>query len=190
MSEPFERVGNVDVVHYEFTLKEEEARSGTTRRLTRQSKTLEIKIPAGVKTGSIVRLSNSLQLTDGRPGDILVHIKIEGESMPASVLAVNDKDFESEILKSTLPVVLDLWAPWCGPCRMIAPITEKLAKEYAGRIKFCKINVDENRLVASKYMVQSIPLLLLFKNGRVVDQIIGAVPEQALRTKVEVLLWH
>ena len=190
MSESFERVGNVDVVHYEFTLDAGEAGGRTTRILMRHDKKIEVDIPAGVVTGSVVRLSNALQLTDGRQGDILIHIKVKGEAMPATVLEVNDDNFESKILKSTVPVVVDFWAPWCGPCRAIAPITEKLAKEYEGRLKFCRVNVDENRLVAGKYMIQSIPLLLFFKNGRVVDQSLGAVPESLLRTKADALIWH
>ena len=101
---------------------------------------------------------------------------------------IHDDNFESEVLKSNTPVLIDFWAPWCGPCRMIAPITEKLALEYEGKVKFCKLNVDENQQMAMKYQVMSIPLLLLFKDGEQVDSILGAVPETIIRFKVEALL--
>jgi len=101
---------------------------------------------------------------------------------------ITDQNFESEVLKAEVPVVVDFWAPWCGPCRMIAPVTEKLSEEYAGKLKFCKINVDENRQMAMKYQVMSIPLLLFFKDGEQVDSVLGAVPETMIRPKVEALL--
>ena len=104
------------------------------------------------------------------------------------VKEIKGQDFESEVLKSDVPVVVDFWAPWCGPCRMIAPVTEKLAEEYKGKVKFCKLNVDENQQVAAKYQVMSIPLLLFFKDGQQVDSLVGAVPESMLRPRVEALL--
>ena len=104
------------------------------------------------------------------------------------VIEITDESFEDEVLKSNVPVVVDFWAPWCGPCMMIAPITEKLSKEHEGKVKFYKLNVDENPQAARKYQVMSIPLLLFFNSGQVVDESLGAVPEQLIRAKVEALL--
>ena len=189
MNQSFDESQTGNPVRYEIAISQEEARSGTRKMLSRQGKRLEVNIPAGVRTGGTVKLANALQVTDGHPGDILIQVKVkEEEAAAAGVMEINDGNFEEEVLKSSLPVLVDFWAPWCGPCRMIAPITEKLAKAYEGRFKFCKLNVDESPQAATKYQVMSIPMLLFFKHGAPVEQSIGAVPESQLREKVESVL--
>jgi thioredoxin 1 len=98
----------------------------------------------------------------------------------SDVLAVTDATFEREVLQSATPVLIDLWAPWCGPCRAIAPVVDELSREYAGKLKVVKMNVDDNPQTPSRYGVRSIPNLLLFKGGQVADQIVGAVPKAHL----------
>jgi thioredoxin 1 len=98
----------------------------------------------------------------------------------ATVQQVSDDAFEREVLKSDVPVLIDFWAPWCGPCKAIAPVVEDLAKEYEGRLKVVKMNVDDNPQTPSRYGVRGIPNLILFKGGQVKDQIVGAVPKAQL----------
>lgn len=102
-------------------------------------------------------------------------------------VTITDDNFEQEVLQSDIPVLIDFWAAWCGPCRMIAPIVEELAQEYDGKIKVGKLDVDENQQTAVKYGVRSIPTVLFFKNGEVADNIIGAVPKAAFEEKIGVL---
>jgi thioredoxin 1 len=101
--------------------------------------------------------------------------------MSEDLIHVSDSDFEKEILKSDQPALVDFWAPWCGPCQRIAPIIDELAKEYKGKVKVAKINVDESRKVATDLGVMSIPTLILFKGGQVVDKIVGLVPKDRLK---------
>jgi len=104
------------------------------------------------------------------------------------VIEVTEQNFEDEVIKSALPVLVDLWAPWCRPCLMVAPVVDNLAKRYDGKFKFCRLNVDESPRVAARYRIMAIPTLMFFKGGEVVDTVIGAVPERALQPKIEELL--
>ncbi len=104
------------------------------------------------------------------------------------VIEVTERNFEDEVIKSALPVLVDLWAPWCRPCLMVAPVVDSLAEKYNGRVKFCRLNVDESPRVAARYRIMAIPTLMFFKGGEVVDTVIGAVPERALQPKIEELL--
>jgi thioredoxin 1 len=191
MSENMERENAEQPVRYEITLENEEAKQGTRKILVRKDKHLEVNIPAGVTSGNVVKLTNALQLTDGRPGDILIKINIKATepftapAENAGVTVIDDSTFDLEVLKSVLPVVVDFWAPWCGPCKMMAPVMEKAAEEYAGRYRFCKINVDENPAMASKFQAMSIPMLLFFKNGEVIQRQVGAIPEHELKKIID-----
>ncbi|UCC79807.1 MAG: thioredoxin [Candidatus Zixiibacteriota bacterium] len=100
----------------------------------------------------------------------------------------NESNFEGEVKKSDIPVMIDFWAAWCGPCRMIAPFVEEAAKTYDGKLKVGKVDVDNNHKIASEYAIMSIPAVLFFKNGEVVDHVIGAVPKKALFDKIEKVL--
>jgi thioredoxin 1 len=103
------------------------------------------------------------------------------------MIEVTDASFENEVLQSDIPVLVDYWAPWCGPCKMAAPVLEKIADEYEGRLKICKVNVDEQREVASRYRIMSIPTMFLFKEGELVSQIMGVTPnfEADLKRRID-----
>jgi thioredoxin 1 len=98
---------------------------------------------------------------------------------------VNDKSFASEVLNSDVPVLVDFWATWCGPCRSISPIVEELAKEFSGRVKVTKLNVDESPATPTQYGVRGIPTLILFKGGKILDQLVGAHPKARLKALIE-----
>lgn len=104
------------------------------------------------------------------------------------VLEVSDATFDQEVLRSEQPVLVDFWAVWCGPCKAIAPIVDGLAATYAGKLKVAKVNVDENGATPSRYGIRGIPTLLLFKDGKVADQIVGYVPQDVIEQKVQKLL--
>lgn len=106
----------------------------------------------------------------------------------ATITQVGDGNFEEEVIRSDLPVLIDFWAPWCGPCRTIAPVIEELARDYAGRLKIAKLNVDENPLIPAQYGVRGIPNLIILKQGQVKEQIVGAVPKTRLVEAIERVL--
>jgi len=101
---------------------------------------------------------------------------------------IEEAKFDDAVLKATMPVLVDFWAPWCGPCRMVAPIVEELAGEYDGKVGFYKVNVDDNRKVANKYGVMSIPTLIIFKNGAPVGNIVGFRPKPELKKSLDAAL--
>jgi len=102
-----------------------------------------------------------------------------------NAVAVDDQSFDREVLQSPVPVLVDFWAAWCGPCRAIAPAIEEIATEYSGRLKVVKMDVDENQEVSGRYGVQSIPTLILFKNGSVVERLIGGYPKPVMVSKIK-----
>lgn len=96
-----------------------------------------------------------------------------------------DANFKKEVLESDLPVMVDYWAPWCGPCKMVAPIVDELAKEYQGKVKVGKLNVDDSPKVATQFGIMSIPTIMFFKDGKVMDQVVGALNKAALKKRIE-----
>jgi len=98
---------------------------------------------------------------------------------------VTDSSFQQEVLESELTVLVDFWAPWCGPCRMVAPVVEEISQQYEGQVKVVKVNTDENPNVASQYGIRSIPTLMIFKDGQRVDMVVGAVPKTTLANTLE-----
>jgi thioredoxin len=125
------------------------------------------------------KLAQGLQPVCGR-----CHSQLSSKPHP---ITITDANFVSEVERSPLPVLLDFWAPWCGPCRMVAPAIEELAVEMAGKLRVGKLNVDENPMTASRFQVQGIPALLIFQDGRELDRIVGAQPKSAIARRLQQL---
>ncbi|MBA3065945.1 thioredoxin [bacterium] len=104
------------------------------------------------------------------------------------MIILNDENFEQEVIQSEIPVMVDFYADWCGPCKMIAPVVEEISGEYEGRVKVCKLNVDEAGQTSAKYRISSIPFIGFFKNGKLADQLVGAVPKETITGKIDLLL--
>jgi thioredoxin 1 len=108
--------------------------------------------------------------------------------MGESTLTISDADFETLVAGSAEPLVVDFWAPWCGPCRLVGPIVEELAVEYGGAVKVGKVNVDDNQVVAARFGISSIPTILIFKGGELKDRITGALPKPALKARIDAVI--
>lgn len=110
------------------------------------------------------------------------------DSAPDRPVDITDRTFHEEVILASMPVLVDCWAPWCGPCRMMGPVLQQLAKAYAGRVKIAKLNVDENPQIASRYAIRSIPTLLVFNRGEMVDTLVGALPASEIERRLAPLL--
>jgi thioredoxin 1 len=142
-----------------------------------------------VKPKEIYDYASFLEGKGPQPEDRTVDEKPSiGGNTVARPMHITQRNFKQAVLKSNVPVLVDMWAPWCGPCNVIAPVIEKIAAEYDGKLKVAKINVDDNQRLARKYGVMSIPTMLIFQNGKEVDRMVGALPEFAIRDHLKAFI--
>lgn len=132
--------------------------------------------------------TNRVQAEKAQQGEAVCGRCKKPLTVAAAPVTVTDANFAAAVERSPLPVLLDLWAAWCGPCRMIAPVIEQLAGELAGRVRVAKLNIDDNAMTAARYNVQSIPTLLVLRNGREVGRIVGALPKAEIVRRLEAVL--
>ena len=140
-----------------------------------------------VGTFIVLILSASLRGAQTVTSTDPIHLKGKVKDV-GSPINITDDNFQSEVVDAQMPVLVDFWATWCGPCRMVAPIVDELAQDYDGRVKVGKVDVDSAQKTASEFGIRSIPTLLIFKDGKVADQIVGAVPKKHLEEKLNAVL--
>ena len=104
-----------------------------------------------------------------------------------NIVELNDNNFDAEVIEANIPVLVDFWAPWCGPCKMLSPTIDSIAKEYDGRVKVCKMNTDENGTIPFKFNIRSLPTLMFFKNGRFIDQVVGSLPKGKIVQRLDAM---
>ncbi|GLU23372.1 hypothetical protein SLE2022_393880 [Rubroshorea leprosula] len=143
---------------------------------------LKMRRTSLVRSFGLIKTSPNSRVSRG------ARIICEAQDTAVDVPSVTDKTWQSLVLESELPVLVEFWAPWCGPCRMIHPVIDELSKQYAGKLKCYKVNTDESPSIATEYGIRSIPTVIIFKNGEKKDAIIGAVPKSTLTTSIEKFL--